>query len=201
MNNRSENIVCCKGAIKRDDRNKLLNQRGCIIWITGLSGSGKSTIAYTLEERLIHRGHVSYALDGDNIRQGLNIDLGFSPEERRENIRRVGELAALFADAGLITIAAFISPYRADREKARQTAGKSDFIEIYLDVPLAVCEQRDPKNLYKKARAGEITDFTGISAPYEAPTNPDIRLDTSSIDVTLCVDEIMKYIQKKGIIL
>ncbi len=193
-------MLCYKGSIKREDRKKLLNQRGCIIWITGLSGSGKSTIAYALEERIIHRGHVSYVIDGDNIRKGLNIDLGFSPEERRENIRRVGELAALFADAGLITISAFISPYRADREKARQTAGESDFIEIYLDVPLAVCEQRDPKNLYKKARAGEITDFTGISAPYEAPTNPDIRLDTSSVDVTSCVDEIMKYIQKKGII-
>jgi len=200
MNNRSENIVWYKSAIKREERTKLLNQRGCIIWLTGLSGSGKSTIAYALEERLIRQGHASYVLDGDNIRHGLNTDLGFSPEERRENIRRVGELAALFADAGLITISAFISPYHIDREKARKTAGNNDFIEIYLDVPLEVCEQRDPKNLYKRARAGEISDFTGFNAPYEPPHNPEIKLDTSTLDVTACVDEIMEYVQEKGIL-
>ena len=200
MNKRSKNLVWHSGSITHEDRCRLLNQRGCVVWFTGLSGSGKSTIAHALEERLVNSGHLAYVLDGDNIRHGLNADLGFSPGERRENIRRVGELAALFADAGLITITAFISPYRADRDTVRRTAGKNNFIEIFLNVPLNICEQRDPKNFYKKARTGEITDFTGISAPYEAPSNPEITLDTSSIDVSTCVDEVMKYLEKIGYI-
>ena len=200
MNSRSKILLWHKGSVTYENRCHLLNQRGCVVWFTGLSGSGKSTISHALEERLFINGYLAYVLDGDNIRHGLNADLGFSPGERRENIRRIGELAALFADAGFITITAFISPYLADRERARHTVGENKFIEIFLDVPLDVCEKRDPKNLYRKARAGEITDFTGINAPYETPPNPDIIFNTSSIDVSACVNEIIKYLEKKGIL-
>lgn len=190
----STHLTWHNGKVTRKDREVLLNQRGCVIWFTGLSGSGKSTIARGLEERLIGEGHLAYVLDGDNLRHGLNSDLGFSPEDRRENIRRVGETAALFADVGLIAITAFISPYRADRDAARQTVGEKRFIEVYLDVPLEICEKRDPKKLYKKAHTGEIPDFTGISAPYEIPEKPEIILDTLEKNFSDCVDVIMKYL-------
>jgi adenylylsulfate kinase len=181
-----------------DERAELLGQRGAAIWLTGLSGSGKSTLGYALERRLITRGRLCYVLDGDNVRHGLSSDLGFAPEDRQENIRRVGEVAALFADAGVLVITSFISPYRSDRKLARDTVGDENFIEVYLDVPVAVCERRDPKGLYKKARAGEIENFTGISAPYEAPESPKIRVDTDSDSVEACVDTIVRYLAEGG---
>lgn len=188
---KATNITWHEGHVGRDEREKLLNQKGALIWFTGLSGSGKSTIAYTLEHALVQRNHLSYVLDGDNIRHGLNKNLGFSAEDRTENIRRIGEVGKLFVDAGIVTLTAFISPYRADREVARQTVGEADFFEVFCDTPLSVCEERDPKGLYKKARAGEIKGFTGIDDPYEAPKNPQLVIDTSKCSpqeaaVTLC---------------
>ena len=157
-----------------------MGQRGCVVWFTGLSGSGKSTLARALEERLVSSGHLVYVLDGDNIRHGLNCDLGFSPEDRNENIRRIGEVAALFRDAGIVVLTAFISPYRADRDLARQAVGEDRFLEVFVDAPLATCEERDPKGLYVKARAGEIPEFTGLTAPYEEPPNPALVVNTRS---------------------
>jgi bifunctional enzyme CysN/CysC len=176
----------------RADRN---GHRGGVLWFTGLSGAGKSTLAMQLEQRLFASGHQVYTLDGDNLRRGLNRDLGFSPAERAENIRRIGEVAALFADAGLIVITAFISPYRADRARAREAA-LNGFHEIYLGASLGVCEQRDPKGLYRRARAGEIADFTGISAPYEAPLNPELVLDTGSLSIEQCLDQLVNYVNQ-----
>ena len=176
---KATNITWHEGHVSREERERLLDQKGALIWTTGLSGSGKSTIAYTLEHALVQRGHLCYVLDGDNIRHGLNKNLGFSAEDREENIRRLGEVGKLFVDAGVITITAFISPYRADRNTARETIGDDSFFEVFCDAPLDVCEQRDPKGLYKKARAGEIKGFTGIDDPYEAPENPELLLDTS----------------------
>lgn len=172
------NITWHEGHVPREQRYKLLKQKGATIWFTGLSGSGKSTIAYTVEHALIERGHLAYVLDGDNIRHGLNKNLGFSPEDRTENIRRIGEVAKLFADTGVLTFTSFISPYRADRDLVRKIHADSGlpFIEIYVQVPIETCEQRDPKGLYKKARAGEIKDFTGISAPYEEPVKAEMIL-------------------------
>ncbi len=177
---KATNITWHEGHVSRDHREKLLEQKGALIWFTGLSGSGKSTIAYTLEHALVQRGHLCYVLDGDNVRHGLNKNLGFSAEDRAENIRRIGEVARLFADAGVITITSFISPYRADRDLARRLHEEAQlpFLEVYLDLPLAVAEQRDPKGLYKKARAGEIKGFTGIDDPYEEPQNPQLHLRT-----------------------
>ncbi len=179
---------------------ELLGQRGCVVWLTGLSGSGKSTIGFALEERLVRDGHAAYVLDGDNIRHGLNGDLGFSPEDREENIRRIGEVAALFADAGLITISAFISPYRRDRDRARAAAGEGRFVEVFVDAPVEICERRDPKGLYVKARAGEIKDFTGVSAPYEPPLSPEVVLETQNKTVDECVDDILGYLTGSGIL-
>jgi len=164
-----------------------------VLWFTGLSGAGKSTLAMALEQRLFDKGYQVYVLDGDNVRTGLNANLGFSPEDRAENIRRVGEVAALLADAGMIVITAFISPYRADRERAREAAGDG-FREVFIDADVATCESRDPKGLYKRARAGEIKEFTGISAPYEEPADPDIRVDTSGRDVEACLDDLVAYV-------
>ena len=178
---KATNITWHEGHVNREEREKLLKQKGALIWMTGLSGSGKSTIAYTLEHALVQRGHLSYVLDGDNIRHGLNKNLGFSAEDRTENIRRIGEVGKLFADTGVITITAFISPYRADRAIARETVGAGSFFEVFCDTPLDVCEQRDPKGLYKKARAGEIKGFTGIDDPYEAPEKPELVIDTSKL--------------------
>ncbi len=187
--------------VSKLDRTRIKNHNSCAIWLTGLPSSGKSTIANELEYVLNSKYKVhSYVLDGDNIRQGLNKDLGFSREDRAENIRRVAEVAKLFVDAGLVVITAFISPYKRDRELAKTIIGKDEFIEVYVKCPLDICEQRDPKGLYKKARTGEIKNFTGISDPYEEPDNPDIVLETDKLTVSECVDEIIDYIKSKGII-
>ena len=200
MDSNSQRLTLHPSIVKRENRNKLLNQKNCIIWLTGLSGSGKSTLGRALEKQLITKGNICYVLDGDDIRHNLNTDLGFSREDRKENIRRIGEVAVLFADAGLITIIAVISPYKADRMKARQAAVGMNFIEVFLDVPIEVCEERDPKKLYNRAKAGEIPEFTGINAPYEAPEKPEIILKTAEKDIAECVNEIEKYLITSGII-
>lgn len=197
---KATNITWHEGEITKSDREKLLNQKGVVIWFTGLSGSGKSTLAHAVEEKLMSGGHLSYVLDGDNVRHGLNKNLGFSPEDREENIRRIGEVAKLFADAGLITMTAFISPYKADRHKARQLLLDGEFIEVYVKVPLDVAEQRDTKGLYKKARNGEIKEFTGISAPYEEPDHPELMIDTSVLDLETCANMVLQFLLKNKII-
>lgn len=197
---KATNITWHDGAITKSDRERLIQQKGVVIWFTGLSSSGKSTIARAVEERLFERGHQSYVLDGDNIRHGLNKNLGFSPEDREENIRRIGEVAKLFADAGFVTMTAFISPYRKDRDRNRELLKKGEFIEVFVNVSLDVAEERDPKGLYKKARAGEIKEFTGISAPYEEPLNPELILDTDKLDLTHCQDAVIRYLVENGII-
>jgi bifunctional enzyme CysN/CysC len=174
------------------------NQRPAVVWFTGLSGSGKSTVANALEQALVQRGHHSYLLDGDNVRHGLNRDLDFSEAGRAENIRRIGEVSALFVDAGLLVITAFISPFRADRNKIRERIGDAQFIEIYLSTSLEECERRDPKGLYVKARAGEIREFTGIDSPYEPPIAPQLTIDTSKQEIGATVDQILKYLENKG---
>ncbi len=197
---KATNITWHDGAITRDDRQRLLGQKGAVIWFTGLSGSGKSTLANAVEEKLFEAGNLTYVLDGDNIRHGLNKNLGFSPEDREENIRRIGEVAKLFADAGAITMTAFISPYRVDRDKARALLNDGEFIEVFVKVPLEVAEQRDTKGLYKKARAGEIKEFTGISAPYEEPENPELVVDTSKLSLEQSVDQVLDYLKANGFI-
>jgi adenylylsulfate kinase len=194
---KSKNITWHGGQVSPADRGELLGQRGCVVWLTGLSGSGKSTIARSLESLLVGQGHLPYVLDGDNVRHGLNSDLGFSHADREENIRRISELSKLFADAGIITIAAFISPYRAGRQRARGIVGTERFIESYVDVSLAECEKRDPKGLYKQARAGEIADFTGIDAPYEEPENPELRITTDNATPDESAGKIMEYLADK----
>jgi len=173
------------------------SQKPAVVWFTGLSGSGKSTIANALEQALVQRGHHSYLLDGDNVRHGLNKDLDFSETGRAENIRRIGEVSALFVDAGLIVITAFISPFRADRNRIRERIGDT-FVEIYLSTSLEECERRDPKGLYVKARAGEIREFTGIDSPYEPPINPQLTIDTSKNEIGATVDQILRYLENKG---
>lgn len=197
---RATHVTWHKGSITKQDRERLLKQKGVVIWFTGLPSSGKSTVANAVEKKIFEHGNLSLVLDGDNIRHGLNKNLGFSPEDREENIRRIGEVAKLFADAGLIAMTSFISPYRKDRDKARDLMKDGEFIEVFVKVPLDVAEQRDPKGLYKKARAGEIKEFTGISAPYEEPLNPEIVMDTSKLDVTQCRDIIINKLEEKGII-
>ncbi len=197
---KATNITWHQGAITKQDRQRLLKQKGVVIWFTGLSSSGKSTLAHAVEEELFERGHLSYVLDGDNIRHGLNKNLGFSPEDREENIRRIGEVAKLFADAGIIAMTAFISPYRADRDQARALHKGGDFIEVYVKVPIDVAEQRDPKGLYKKARAGEIKEFTGISAPYEEPLNAELVIDTSELNLQQSKESVISYLEEKQII-
>src|SRR6266576_1786671 len=179
---RATNITWHEGHVTREERAQLLKQKGATLWFTGLSGSGKSTFAFTLEHALVQRGRLAYVLDGDNVRHGLNKNLGFSAADREENIRRIGEVAKLFADAGLITMTSFISPYRKDRDLVRElhVAGKVPFNEIYTNTPLATCEQRDPKGLYKKARAGQIKGFTGIDDPYEEPLKPELTIDATN---------------------
>lgn len=193
------NIVWHNTSIKRDDRETLLKQKGVVLWFTGLSGSGKSTVANALEKRLFTNSKVTYLLDGDNIRHGLNKDLGFSIEDRIENIRRIAEVSKLFVDAGVITLTAFISPLREDRDNVRELL-KDRFIEIYVDCSLDVCENRDPKGLYKKARSGEIKNFTGIDSPYEKPDHPEITLHTDSKSVEECAGEIIDYLTAHGFI-
>ncbi|XP_073151125.1 adenylyl-sulfate kinase 3-like isoform X2 [Henckelia pumila] len=195
------NIFWHECPIAKADREKLLNQQGCVVWITGLSGSGKSTLACSLGRQLHSRGKLSYVLDGDNLRHGLNKNLGFSPEHRMENIRRVGEVAKLFADAGLICIASLISPYRKDRDSCRALLPEENFIEVFLNMPLELCENRDPKGLYKLARAGKIKGFTGIDDPYEPPLNCEIELQQKD---GICptpnemAGEVVTYLEDKG---
>ena len=197
---RATNITWHEGHVTRPDREKLLNQRGVTIWFTGLSGSGKSTIAFTLEHALVERGHLAYVLDGDNVRHGLNKNLGFSAVDREENIRRIGEVSKLFLDAGVVVLTAFVSPFKADRDKARGLVEAGDFIEIHCAADLGVCEQRDTKGLYAKARAGEIKEFTGISSPYEAPEAPELRVDTGSQTLEESVAQVLAYLQAEGVI-
>ena len=197
---KATNITWHHSSITKEDREEFLNQKGVVIWYTGLSASGKSTIAHKVESILFERGHLTYVLDGDNIRHGLNKNLGFSPEDREENIRRIGEVGKLFADTGVIAMTAFISPYRADRNQARNLLEEGRFVEVFVDCPLDVLEERDPKGLYKKARAGEIKEFTGISAPYEPPENPEVVIDTSEFSLEESAVKVVAYLEKKGII-
>lgn len=191
---KSREITRQTGKVTREDREKLLGQKGITVWLTGLSGSGKTTIAYELERRLIEMGRACFVLDGDNIRHGLNRDLGFSDADRSENIRRVAEVAALMNDAGLIVITAFISPFAKDRLNAREIIGNERFIEVFVDAPIELCEQRDPRGLYRKARAGEIPEFTGITSPYEPPEKPDVRIDTSATSLDEAVETLLRKI-------
>jgi adenylylsulfate kinase len=195
---KATNIVWHQGAVTRADREQMNGHKGCTVWLTGLSGSGKSTIAVDLEKRLWERGVRAYILDGDNIRHGLNKNLGFSPDDRTENIRRIGEVAKLFTEAGIVALTAFISPYRADRDQVRALMQPGDFVEVHVECPVEVCEQRDVKGLYKKARAGEIKEFTGISAPYEAPTKPELTIDTSGQSVEASARQILQYLESNG---
>ena len=186
--------------VSKEDRQRIKGHKSAIIWFTGLSGSGKSTLANELEYRLNKLGIHTFLLDGDNVRHGLNSDLGFSPEDREENIRRVGEVAKLFVDAGLVVLVSFISPYRKDRRRARSLVEPDEFIEVYVKCPLEVAEQRDPKGLYKKAREGVIQDFTGISAPYEEPENPEIIVETDKLTIDESVRKIFNYLKNNGLI-
>ena len=197
---KATNIVWHQGAVNREDREKMNGHKGATVWLTGLSGSGKSTIAVDLEKRLCERGVRTYILDGDNIRHGLNKNLGFSPADRTENIRRIGEVAKLFTDAAVVAITAFISPYRADRDQVRALVPEGDFVEILVDCPLDVCEGRDVKGLYAKARAGQIPEFTGISAPYEAPLKPELTLETAKLTVDQSVAHVLGYLEGRGIV-
>ncbi len=195
---KSKNLTWHEGQVSRTEREDRLGQRGVTVWLTGLSGSGKSTIAVAAERRLADEGRLTYILDGDNIRQGLNSNLGFSPEDRTENIRRIGEVAKLFTDVGAIVFSSFISPYRADRDSVRAIMGEGDFVETYVDASLETCESRDVKGLYKKARAGEIPEFTGISAPYEEPEKPELVIDSNGQTVDESVDVLIDYLRKGG---
>lgn len=193
----SRNITWQSSNITRKEREQRYGQRSVVIWLTGLSGSGKSTLAFALEKELFARDRACYVLDGDNIRHGLNRDLGFSEEDRKENLRRIGEVAKLFIDAGTIVIAAFISPHAQDRQMVRDLFDEGDFIEVYIDCSLSACEERDPKGLYKKARAGQIPNFTGVSAPYEAPQQPELTLDTEHQSVEQCVAKVMAKLDQR----
>jgi len=197
---KATNVTWHEHKVSREDREKLLNQKGIVIWCTGLSGSGKSTIANEVAYKLHKMGKIAYVLDGDNIRHGLNKNLGFSPEDRDENIRRISEVANLFADSGVITITAFISPYRKLRNFCRELLGSGRFIEAYCKASLETCEKRDPKGLYKKAREGVIKEFTGISAPYEEPDNPELLIDTDKYNVEECADLVINKLKKMEII-
>ncbi|MEE3337888.1 MAG: adenylyl-sulfate kinase [Candidatus Latescibacterota bacterium] len=184
--------------VTRAHREKLLDQRGALLWLTGLSGSGKSTIAFRVEHALIERGCVAYVLDGDNVRHGLNSNLGFSADDRAENIRRIGEVGKLFVDAGLITLSSLVSPYRADRDQVRALLAEDQFFEIYVNTPLEICEQRDPKGLYKRARAGEIPNFTGISDPYEEPQAPELELKTDTVTIDEAARQVTCLLEQHG---
>jgi len=197
---KSTNITWHETKIEKKRREDLKGHKGVVLWFTGLSGSGKSTLANEAERLLFERGFHTYVLDGDNIRHGLNKDLGFSPEDREENIRRIGEVACLFASAGLITMTAFISPYRSDREKARKLQSNGSFLEIFCRCSLSVCEERDTKGLYKKARAGQIPEFTGISAPYEEPLDPELIIETDNETVDESAKKVISFLEEKGFI-
>jgi adenylylsulfate kinase len=213
----SSNIIWHHHSVTRGERERLNGHRGCVVWLTGLSAAGKSTVANLVDRRLYERGVRSYVLDGDNVRYGLNagaeileerhgaefakrFGLGFSAEDREENIRRIGAVAKLFCDAGFVILTGFISPYRRDRDRVRAALADGDFIEIYVDTPLEVCEMRDPKGLYKKARAGEIKGFTGIDDPYEAPLQPELKLDGGKKDPDSLADDVLSYLEQAGVI-
>lgn len=196
---KSKNIYWHKGNISKVDRERQAGHKGVCLWFTGLSGSGKSSIAQEVQSLLYEKGIKTYVLDGDNIRHGLNSDLGFSPEDRNENIRRIGEVSKLFVDAGIIVSTAFISPYKEDRNQVRKIMDKGNFIEVYVEADLETCEQRDPKGLYKKARAGEIKEFTGISAPYEAPDRPELKINTSEeASVRKNAERVINYLNENN---
>jgi len=195
---KATNIVWHAGVVTKADREAITGHKACTIWMTGLPASGKSTLAVALEKTLWGRGVHAYVLDGDNIRHGLNKDLGFSPADRNENIRRIGEVAKLFTASGVINVTAFISPYRNDRDQARKIMEAGEFLEVFVDCPVSVCEQRDPKGHYKKARAGEIGEFTGVSAPYEAPLKPEIVVHTDRQSEAECVQTIVTYLEEHG---
>ncbi len=197
---KAENLTWHIGEVDKDARAAAHGHRGAVLWFTGLSGSGKSTIAHRVERMLIERGAFAYVLDGDNIRHGLNSDLGFAQKDRVENIRRIGEVARLFADAGGLILSAFISPYRNDRDRVRQLMGPGEFIEVFVDTPLEICEARDPKGLYKKARAGEISNFTGLDAPYEAPTSPEVHLETENLSVDEAAGRVVRYLEQQHVL-
>jgi adenylylsulfate kinase len=195
----STNVVWHNATVTRARREMQNGHRGAIIWFTGLSGSGKSTLAHAVEEALHQQGCKTIVLDGDNVRHGLCGDLGFSEKNRQENIRRIGEVAKLFVQAGIIVLTAFISPYRADRRRVRAMVEQGDFIEIYCDTPIEICEIRDVKGLYKKARAGEIAEFTGVTSPYETPQTPELILNTGTLTLDVCVQEVMREITSRGV--
>ena len=195
---RATNITWHPHQVTREDRERVLGQKGVTVWLTGLSGSGKSTIAVAAEEALVSRGRLAYVLDGDNIRHGLNKNLGFSPEDRTENIRRIGEVAKLFTEAGLVVFTSFISPYRADRDLVRSIHDAGRFVEVHIAASVETCESRDVKGLYQKARAGEIKEFTGISAPYEAPLSPELAIDTNGEPVEKSVDRLVTFLSARG---
>lgn len=199
---KATNVHWHDGEVTREDRSKILSQKGATLWFTGLSGSGKSTVAVALEQALTAKGKLTYRLDGDNIRLGINKNLGFSAEDRTENIRRIGEISKLFVDAGVITLSSFVSPYRADRDLVRELHKQAgmDFIEVYVDVPLDVAEDRDPKGLYKKARAGEIPNFTGISDPYEEPLNAEVVLNSHEMTLEQEVDILLQIMTDRGLL-
>lgn len=192
-----ENVVWHKGSVQHQDRCQLFGQQPITVWLTGLSASGKSTLAFALERQLTDIGHACYVLDGDNIRHGLNNNLGFSHQDRTENIRRIAEVAHLMNDAGLIVITSFISPYRDDRELARQIIGTDRFAEIYINTPIELCEERDPKGMYKRARSGEISEFTGVNAPYEPPLNPTMSINTTSGPSSECADKLLSALMPR----
>lgn len=198
--NHNSNIVWHHATVTRTRREVQNGHRGAIIWFTGLSGSGKSTLAHAVEEALHQQGCRTFVLDGDNVRHGLCGDLGFSSKDRVENIRRIGEMSKLFMEAGVIVLTAFISPYRADRERVRGMVEHGDFIEIYCDTPIEVCEARDVKGLYKKARAGQIAEFTGISSPYEAPENSELTVNTEAVELNVCVQQVISEMSHRGVI-
>lgn len=199
---KATNVTWHGGEVTRDDRSKIIGQKGATLWFTGLSGSGKSTVAVALEQALAAKGKLTYRLDGDNIRLGINKNLGFSAEDRTENIRRIGEISKLFVDVGIVTLSSFVSPYREDRDLVRELHEQAgmDFIEVYVDVPLAVAEERDPKGLYKKARAGEIPNFTGISDPYEEPLKPEVVLNSHEMSLEEEVDVLLKLLESRGLL-
>lgn len=194
----SENIVWHDHHVSKKERIKKHGQRPCVLWFTGLSGSGKSTIANAVESKLFEMNTLTYLLDGDNVRHGLNKDLGFDDDARIENIRRIGEVSKLFVDAGMIVLSAFISPFQSDRDQVRSLVEKEEFIEIFIDTPIDVCESRDPKGLYKRAREGKIPHFTGISSPYEAPDNAEIHVKTELLSIEECAQKIVNYLEEEG---
>jgi adenylylsulfate kinase len=200
VNKRSTNVTWENRRLTKEDYRRRNGHESMLLWFTGLSGSGKSTLAHQVEEKLFEKGCYTYILDGDNVRHGLNGDLGFTETDRRENIRRIGEVAKLFIDAGVVVLAAFISPYREDRDRVRELFETQEFIEIHVRCDLDICEQRDPKGLYRKARAGTLPDFTGIDSPYEEPTAPELTVDTGKLGVTDSVNTILRYLGERGLV-